>query len=112
PPYRELGPELDGEVIISFYATLAAAERGGELWIYPGLDWRSYDRSHVAHGQPELELRDDQAIVIAPEPGDLLVFDGGRNFHRVAPVGGPRVRWTMGGFLALDRAGRRVLVWA
>ena len=50
-----------------------------------------------------------QDVVAAP--GDLLIFDGGRNAHEVLPVRGPRSRWTIGGFLGWTQDGA-VLAWA
>jgi hypothetical protein len=52
------------------------------------------------------------ATVLAPEVGDLLVFDGGRHFHRVSKVVGAVPRRTIGGFCALSREHDRVVVWS
>jgi hypothetical protein len=40
------------------------------------------------------------------------VFASGRCLHRVNRIDGPRARVTMGGFLALDKDGRRVFYWS
>ena len=44
--------------------------------------------------------------------GDLLVFDGGRHFHQILPVVGPRRRWTVGGFMAPTRDRTAWLRWS
>jgi hypothetical protein len=42
----------------------------------------------------------------------LFLFASARLLHRVSPVDGPQARFTMGGFLALDKARERVLYWS
>jgi len=47
-----------------------------------------------------------------PGPGDLLVFDGGRYYHRVSPGAGAHPRRTIGGFLAFAKDGRSLRYWS
>ena len=46
------------------------------------------------------------------ETGDLILLASGRCLHRVNMISGPRARVTMGGFLALDKDGKRVFFWS
>jgi len=105
--YRLLREVLDTTVQLSFFFTLRPAEVGGELevldqrWGDPDTPW------HDAYG-----IWDGDAIVaqraaqrFKPRAGDLLIFDGGRHYHRVTEVGGAHARWTLGGFVGRTLAG-------
>ncbi len=113
PPYDDLRPQLDPRVIVSFYLTLAPAESGGELSVH-AFGFEELDRASMRdrHSQVGDALAHRESLAMKPRAGDLLVFDGGRNFHQVLPVGGAKNRWTMGGFLALSASGAQVLAWA
>jgi len=52
------------------------------------------------------------AVTIRTDTGDLFLSASARLLHRVAPVVGPRARFTLGGFLALDARRERVLSWS
>jgi hypothetical protein len=45
-------------------------------------------------------------------PGDMILFTGGRIWHRVEPVEGESERVTIGGFVALAQDGERVYFWS
>ena len=53
-----------------------------------------------------------KALVIYVYAGELLLFDGGRYFHKVSPVEGSRARWTIGGFVGFTRDHERVVYWS
>jgi hypothetical protein len=57
-------------------------------------------------------LGEAEWMAISPRAGDLLVFDGGRYFHRVAKVKGSRIRYTIGGFMMFDQPGETLLYWS
>jgi len=104
---------LDRSTLMSFYVPLALPDRGGELRIYE-VDWKE------GRGLIERMGGDDAAraylltrahTVLRPGIGDLLLFDGGRHYHEVTPVGG-RPRWTLGGFLALSSDQRSIHFWS
>lgn len=111
-PYRELGPLLDPTAVLSWYLTLARAEQGGELALYP-IAFESLDRAAFRHEHSDAEalVRAAAPRLVSPDAGDLLVFDGGRRVHEVLPVRGTRARWTLGGFVARSRDGDEVLAW-
>ena len=101
---------------LSFYLVLALPESGGELVIH---------NARFAEGAGEQLARMERTgsvplEALAPygqaiprtDVGDLLVFDSGRHFHRVTPVAGPRLRWTMGGFLARSLDETTVYYWS
>lgn len=112
-PYDELRARIDTTALLSFYLTLAPAEEGGELAIH---DMGAHELSRLPvrarHSDVGDALDARERVLVKPMAGDMIVFDGGRFFHQVRPVGGTRNRWTMGGFLAMSASGREVLAWA
>jgi hypothetical protein len=112
PSYRELLPQIDPSSLLSFYFTLQAADEGGELSVHDiGFDAIGSNRED---GRSKMAAVVDEtpSVRLSLRPGALILFDGGRKFHQVLPVRGHRTRWTLGGFLAPSRDGRRVLAWA
>ena len=122
PQARHLATIVEVAEQLSYFVTLTAPRSGGELIVY-GLEWddveaympkpgeASGDRVYVSsEAVGFIEAFDKQAF--RPGEGDLLIFDGGRYYHRVAHVGGPRPRRTLGGFLSLSRDHRAVSYWS
>lgn len=50
-------------------------------------------------------------ILIKPEVGDLIVFNGGQVWHKVNDVIGTKDRVTFGGFLGRSLDGAELLYW-
>lgn len=113
PAYSHLNTLIDPHDQISYFLTLQAPARGGELIVY-SLQWSDIDQSRIVGGRSRVEdlLRDAEWMAVAPGPGDLLIFDGGRYFHRVAMVVGERIRWTIGGFVMFARSGEVIHYWS
>lgn len=105
--YRHLREVLDTTVQLSFFFTLRAAEVGGELEVldqrWGDADTPWHDAMGIWDGDAILAQRAGQRY--RPESGDLLIFDGGRHYHRVTEVGGGHARWTLGGFVGRTLAG-------
>lgn len=112
--YRELSQQVDTRTLISYVATLRAPTAGGELFVYGAIaddpdlpklpNGYSYDLAAI-------EKRYDRAC-IETRAGDLFLLASGRCLHRVGRITGPQSRITMGGFLALEKSGQRVLFWS
>jgi hypothetical protein len=113
PAYSHLNTLIDPADQISYFLTLQAPVQGGELIVY-SLKWSDIGESRIVGGRSRVEdlLRDAEWMAVAPGAGDLLLFDGGRYFHRVAMVVGERIRWTIGGFLMFARAGDVIHYWS
>ncbi|MCB9778436.1 MAG: hypothetical protein H6742_07735 [Alphaproteobacteria bacterium] len=111
--YAPLRPLVDLSWQCSWFVPLQQGESGGELVVYdlqwgdPDVPWLERDRVLDADA---IDAR-WRAQAVRPDPGDLLVFDGGRFFHKVSVVGGARPRHTFGGFVGLSADGSRVLRW-
>lgn len=110
--YRHLDAAFDRSTLVSFFFTLQAPTAGGELIVYaakgddpdvPRLPSRFLDTAAIEANYP--------AARITLGAGDLVIFDAGRQVHRVAPVGGDRPRLTFGGFSTLATDGGRLAFW-
>ena len=114
PVYSDLAPQLDTRTLVSFVVTLRKPTAGGELVVYP-VNRDTPNPPKLANGWAwDLEALEQRfaSSRFATDVGDMFVFASGRCLHRVAPVVGPHARITMGGFLALDKPGARVLFWS
>ena len=70
-------------------------------------------RVPIAEGSTVLrpDLAQCRSVLLPLAPGDLVIVDSGRHYHRVTPVEGTTTRWTACSFMshALDR--RAVYCW-
>lgn len=111
--YTHLNTLIDRHDQISYFVTLQAPDEGGELAVY-SLTFEECDASMFDHGHtvvdPVLHLHQEKRY--RPQAGDLIVFDGGRYFHKVDVVHGPQTRWTIGGFMMFAKDGETVLYWS
>lgn len=105
PAYTHLNTVVDSDNQISMFLTAQAPEAGGNLIVY-SLKWSDIDERHIIDGRTAVEplLETAEWAVYTTRPGDLLVFDGGRYFHRVSVVQGSRNRCTIGGFAMFSPA--------
>jgi len=114
PGYRHLGTLVELHDQLSYFVPLQNAEGGGELVVY-GAEWGKDDAPAMTR---ELRANWDDGRepwpceVFVPAPGQLLVFNGGRFYHRVNRVRGERSRWTIGGFLGFSPDGGSVRYWS
>ena len=116
PGMRHLSTLIDRTTQLSYYLTLSVADRGGELMVY-GLRFgegagRELDRMERLSTATVHFLERFGCEVMDAGVGDLLIFDAGRHFHRVARPEGPRARRTMGGFLAASRDRSKIFYWS
>lgn len=113
----DLGEELP------FILPLTMSDCGGDLLLC-ALEWSEVeDRFRGISGRDQIpallrrlrEVFPDQdaypSKLIRQEPGDLLLFDGSRVFHRVTPLTGARARCTFGGFFGLSRDRSKAYIW-
>jgi len=99
---------------LSYFVVAEAPDEGGELVLYD-LVWDDTPDDvralPMSQDRDELLERFDQRPV-APGAGDMILFTGGRIWHRVAPVRGDRRRVTIGGFVALSNDDDTILYWS
>jgi hypothetical protein len=112
---QRLLPQVDTETIMSFYVPMALPHAGGVLEVFTTDCSGRGDRIIEELGGPERALpilTERGCIEVLPGVGDMLLFDGGRHYHRVTEVRGPHARWTLGGFYAYAKDHRRILYWS
>ena len=112
--FEQIASGLDTRTLISYVFTLRKPDAGGELVVYP-VTPDTPDPPKLPSGWawdlPAIEQR-FPSTSITTDAGDLFMFASGRCLHRVAPGEGSKARITMGGFLAMDKAGERILYWS
>ena len=122
PQCQPLIDMVDTTDQLSYFVTLSVPESGGELVVY-ALEW-----DDVAPSAPETStapppvydsnhynfflMERFEKTLFKPGPGDLLIFDGGRYYHRVSQTEGDRPRRTIGGFLAYSKARDVIYYWS
>lgn len=122
PRAHHLHRLVDTRGQLSYLVPLSQPQAGGDLLVH-ALQWEAarllmpdvtQAAAHVwLEGSEVFDLVGSlPATVLAPGVGDLLVFDGGRHFHRVSKVVGPVPRRTIGGFLGLSPGHDRIVVWS
>lgn len=99
---------------LSYFVVGQAPESGGELTLYD-LMWD--DTPDDVRALAMSQERDDLLARFDTSPirlsaGDMILFTGGRIWHRVTPVDGATERVTIGGFVALSQDEERVLFWS
>ncbi|MCO4774009.1 MAG: 2OG-Fe(II) oxygenase [Deltaproteobacteria bacterium] len=112
PSYQHLNGIVNTIDQWSWYFQIAVPEAGGELRIYEG-DWTERDdfipRLHVEPDEDVMAGR--RWMTVDMQPGDLLLFAGGRIYHRVTRVEGGRIRRTLGGFGTFSNDDTRIHFW-
>jgi hypothetical protein len=117
PHYQHLAGLVDGHVQLSYFVTLTVPESGGELIVY-ALEWEDMAKHYTPEGPSDhnafmlMMAESFETQSFRPDPGDLLIFNGGRYYHRVAPTVGPRSRCTIGGFVARSKTRDAVYYWS
>ena len=104
---------------MSFFFTIKESDSDGELVLYD-VQW---DEAEKRPDHDILEYKDGRKKsftdpkhfrrqAFKPKAGDLLVFAGGRIWHKVSHVQGKTERITFGGFLTPSKDGKRVFAWS
>jgi hapalindole-type alkaloid chlorinase len=110
PQSKHLNTLIDTTDQFSYFIPITVPETGGELIIYD-MEWNPEENSE----EKALNLMFEQnckSVSVAPNPGDMLVFDGGRYYHRVTPVSGNLPRRTIGGFMAFSKQHDKLYYWS
>lgn len=122
PQAKHLSSIVDLVDQLSYFITIQAPEGGGELVVY-GLEWDDVASQFPAELGPDELVYDSSGVMIRlvelcskqpfrPGDGDLLIFDGGRFYHRVAHILGKTPRCTLGGFLTFSRDRKTLCYWS
>ena len=104
---------------MSYFVMLDPSEKGGELTLYDVL-WENAEIR--MNGDTVLKNKDGQTSdlnnhkqvkrqLLSPNAGDMIVFSGGRIWHKVELAEKTR-RLTCGGFLTRSRDDQSVYTWS
>lgn len=107
---------------MSYFIMIQPAEVGGDLQIFD-LRWEDGQTKTDNLENKEVIMPDGRRIYpdtdpayvkfkISPQPGDLILFQGGNIWHRVTPIEGNRPRITFGGFIAPNLAQTGFYYWS
>jgi hypothetical protein len=118
--YTHMGEISMIEDQMSYFVMLEPADSGGELTMY-GVEWeeaevRDKDNTTLRTKKGKaIDLLDTKNVFrtqLNPEPGDMIVFAGGRIWHRVEVASGKKPRYTIGGFLTRSKNDKELFVWS
>lgn len=106
---KQIDKNLD---ILSYFIVVEKPEKGGELVLY-NLLWQQtmsvMKKDYSDQRDSYLERFKKQYI--NPEVGDMVIFNAGRIWHKVASCEGNKNRITVGGFLARSKDNKTVFCW-
>jgi hypothetical protein len=97
---------------LSFFVLLQKPGSGGDLHLFDAYWDETEHLVNQSHEAAVGEVESRATWTVPMEAGDLLVFGGGRIWHRVLPVTAGPARVTLGGFLAPSRDGNRLYHWS
>jgi hypothetical protein len=120
--YKELSAKVMVEDQLSYFIVLNKAEIGGQLSLF-NLRWKEgqtkpsarFDEFVILPSGKKLYVDDDPSIEkmqMDPEPGDMILFQGGKIWHRVERIFGEENRITFGGFMGFSYDLKEVYYWS
>lgn len=121
PQARQLAACADVSCQLSYFVTLRPAQSGGNLTVF-SLQWSHVEEIRKQRGGllPEDECKAliadlvarSESVSLEAGAGDLILFDGGRYYHKVTRVQGPHSRITIGGFLVFSTDHDTIFYWS
>ena len=97
---------------ISYFFLLQEPEEGGELILYDAF-WDDTQEALLEDYATAVALVESKhAHVIDMKAGDLVIFAGGRIWHKVRDLTGDKERVTMGGFMAFSNEMDKLYHWS
>lgn len=102
---------------LSFFVVVQKPDSGGGLTIYD-LEWENTPRSYIDgsllyYSEERNKAMDEyKSFTIPAEEGDLILFTGGKVWHRVETPKGQSARITIGGFAAKSKDDNVLYVWS
>jgi len=99
---------------ISFFILLQSPEIGGKLVLFDLLweDSPEYHTKRFNNREDDSEFQKFDFEIAKLSPGDLIVFNGGRIWHKVTEIEGKISRYTLGGFAATTKDNSRIGFWS
>ena len=117
--YDELSKTARIQNQMSYFVLLQKPQSGGELVLYDilweeGQQMKPFEEMVLSDGTVINPVTNDsiKKMFINPEPGDMVIFMGGKIWHKVQDVKGTNDRISIGGFFTFSNDDKRVLFWA
>jgi hypothetical protein len=114
---QELNTIISDENIVSFFAVLSNAEKGGQLYLFdyyyrntPHSILNELTNGNFAKVQKFVYKR--KSIKVYLEEGDLILFDAGQRWHLVEPIYGKKERVTIGCFSSYNKSKDKIFYWS
>jgi hypothetical protein len=119
PIYYQAVEPMKKEGQLSFFIVIQQPESGGELTLYD-MVWEQVNSKDAPENNDfvldkngsKVYLKDVESKKFNPEPGDLLIFYGGKIWHRVEPILGTKPRITLGGFINFSDDEKKCFYWS
>lgn len=119
PKYYQAVEPMKKEGQLSFFVVIQQPEQGGELTLYD-MVWENVNAKDFPENNEFVLDRDGNRIYLTevnqvkynPQPGDMLIFYGGRIWHRVEPIVGALPRITFGGFINFSEDDQTMFYWS
>lgn len=119
--YRHLVQKIKVTNQMSYFVMVQKPDIGGELSIF-NLRWIDGQGKSGFSEDEEVFLSNGAVIKVdnhpkikrfpmIPEPGDMILFQGGNIWHRVEKVFGNKERITFGGFMGIDKDESTFYYW-
>lgn len=106
---------------LSYFLVISKPDAGGELTVF-NLKWnekqvngRDALNPNVKEYGSKIYFKTDKRLKplkLNPQPGDMIVFQGGNLWHQVEAIEGKKPRLTLGGFLAFTYDQQEVVYWS
>lgn len=119
PVYYDAVEPMNKEGQLSFFIVLQQPTSGGELTLYDMI-WENVNAKDFPENNEYVLDKDGNRVYLSdvnhvkynPEPGDLLIFYGGKIWHRVEPIIGNLPRITFGGFINFSEDDKSCFYWS
>jgi len=118
PACKHLKDRVHSNAQLSFFVLIQKPEIGGELELFD-LVWGDTPKHLVEDcacskrvDERSEYLARKEKFTVPMEEGDMVIFDGGRIWHRVNKADGLKDRITFGGFLGLTLENDKIHIWA
>lgn len=119
PIYYEAVETMKKEGQLSFFMVMQQPDSGGELTLYDMVWENVKSKDSLENNEYVIDkngskvfLKDLESKKFNPEPGDLLIFYGGKIWHRVEPILGSKPRITLGGFINFSDDEKKCFYWS
>ncbi|HEX8145181.1 MAG TPA: 2OG-Fe(II) oxygenase [Pyrinomonadaceae bacterium] len=113
PTYAHLKTVCDVSNQLAYFLTINTPHEGGELIVYERR-WAQEDDTATQYVMQKNASMVEGCdwVTLKPQPGDMILFAGGRHYHRVTESVGPRPRHTIGGFITNALEGDALYYWS